>query len=73
MYSHPASVLLASRDNGPYFVKRLIFNQEVAPIFGLGLLLPVAKAVNIGGRAETTALTPRGRRACRPRPPSSRN
>ncbi|MGB6132771.1 MAG: proton-conducting transporter membrane subunit [Acidobacteriaceae bacterium] len=31
--------------HGPYFVKRLIFNQEVAPIFGPGLFSPVAKAV----------------------------
>jgi hydrogenase-4 component B len=31
--------------HGPYFVKRLIFNQEVAPIFGPGLFSPLVKAI----------------------------
>lgn len=41
----PTHNLEREYDHGPYFVKRLIFNQEVAPIFGPGLFAPVAKAV----------------------------
>jgi len=41
----PTHNLEREYDHGPYFVKRLIFNQEVAPIFGPGLFSPVAKAV----------------------------
>lgn len=41
----PTHNLEREYDHGPYFVKRLIFNQEVAPIFGPGLFAPLAKAV----------------------------
>lgn len=41
----PTHNLEREYDHGPYFVKRLIFNQEVAPIFGPGLFSPVARAV----------------------------
>lgn len=41
----PTHNLEREYDHGPYFVKRLIFNQEVAPIFGPGLFSPLAKAV----------------------------
>ncbi len=41
----PTHNLEREYDHGPYFVKRLIFNQEVAPIFGPGLFSPIAKAV----------------------------
>jgi len=41
----PTHNLEREYDHGPYFVKRLIFNQEVAPIFGPGLFSPVTKAV----------------------------
>jgi formate hydrogenlyase subunit 3/multisubunit Na+/H+ antiporter MnhD subunit len=41
----PTHNLEREYDHGPYFVKRLIFNQEVAPIFGPGLFSPLAKFV----------------------------
>lgn len=41
----PTHNLEREYDHGPYFVKRLIFNQEVAPIFGPGLFRPLARAV----------------------------
>ncbi|MGA7525377.1 MAG: proton-conducting transporter membrane subunit [Acidobacteriaceae bacterium] len=41
----PTHNLEREYDHGPYFVKRLIFNQEVAPIFGPGLFSPLAKAI----------------------------
>lgn len=41
----PTHNLEREYDHGPYFVKRLIFNQEVAPIFGPGLFSPITKAV----------------------------
>ncbi|MGB8478517.1 MAG: proton-conducting transporter membrane subunit [Acidobacteriaceae bacterium] len=40
----PTHNLEREYDHGPYFVKRLIFNQEVAPIFGPYLFSPVVKA-----------------------------
>ncbi|MGO8720138.1 MAG: proton-conducting transporter membrane subunit [Acidobacteriaceae bacterium] len=39
----PTHNLEREYDHGPYFVKRLIFNQEVAPIFGPYLFSPLAK------------------------------
>ena len=41
----PTHNLEREYDHGPYFIKRLIFNQEVAPIFGPGLFSPLAKFV----------------------------
>ncbi len=41
----PTHNLEREYDHGPYFVKRLIFNQEVAPIFGPGLFAPITGAV----------------------------
>ena len=41
----PTHNLEREYDHGPYFMKRLIFNQEVASIFGPGLFAPVARAV----------------------------
>ena len=41
----PTHNLEREYDHGPYFIKRLIFNQEVAPIFGPGLFAPLAKFV----------------------------
>ena len=40
----PTHNLEREYDHGPYFVKRLIFNQEVAPIFGPYLFSPLVKA-----------------------------
>jgi formate hydrogenlyase subunit 3/multisubunit Na+/H+ antiporter MnhD subunit len=39
----PTHNLAREYDHGPYFVKRLIFNQEVAPIFGPYLFSPLVK------------------------------
>ena len=39
----PTHNLEREYDHGPYFVKRLIFNQEVAPIFGPYLFSPLVK------------------------------
>ena len=41
----PTHNLEREYDHGPYFVKRLIFNQEVAPIFGPYLFSPLVQAV----------------------------
>lgn len=41
----PTHNLEREYDHGPYFVKRLIFNQEVAPIFGPYLFTPLTKTV----------------------------
>jgi len=41
----PTHNLEREYDHGPYFVKRLIFNQEVAPIFGPYLFAPLARLV----------------------------
>lgn len=41
----PTHNLEREYDHGPYFVKRLIFNQEVAPIFGPGLFSPLVTSV----------------------------
>jgi formate hydrogenlyase subunit 3/multisubunit Na+/H+ antiporter MnhD subunit len=41
----PTHNLEREYDHGPYFVKRLIFNQEVAPIFGPYLFTPLTKIV----------------------------
>lgn len=39
----PTHNLEKEYDHGPYFVKRLIFNQEVAPIFGPYLFSPLVR------------------------------
>lgn len=41
----PTHNLEREYDHGPYFVKRVIFNQEVAPIFGPGLFTPLVRAI----------------------------
>lgn len=41
----PTHNLEREYDHGPYFVKRLIFNQEVAPIFGPYLFAPLTRLV----------------------------
>ncbi len=41
----PTHNLEREYDHGPYFVKRLIFNQEVAPIFGPYLFSPLVRLV----------------------------
>ncbi|MFC5862220.1 proton-conducting transporter membrane subunit [Acidicapsa dinghuensis] len=41
----PTHNLEREYDHGPYFVKRLIFNQEVAPIFGPYLFAPLVRLV----------------------------
>jgi NADH:ubiquinone oxidoreductase subunit 5 (subunit L)/multisubunit Na+/H+ antiporter MnhA subunit len=41
----PTHNLEREYDHGPYFVKRLIFNQEVAPIFGPYLFTPLTRLV----------------------------
>lgn len=41
----PTHNLEREYDHGPYFVKRLIFNQEVAPIFGPYLFSPLVRMV----------------------------
>ncbi|HTZ56888.1 MAG TPA: proton-conducting transporter membrane subunit [Acidobacteriaceae bacterium] len=41
----PTHNLEREYDHGPYFVKRLIFNQEVAPIFGPYLFSPFVRLV----------------------------
>ena len=41
----PTHNLEREYDHGPYFVKRLIFNQEVAPIFGPYLFAPLTRTV----------------------------
>ena len=41
----PTNNLEREYDHGPYFVKRLIFNQEVAPIFGPYLFAPLTRLV----------------------------
>jgi NADH:ubiquinone oxidoreductase subunit 5 (subunit L)/multisubunit Na+/H+ antiporter MnhA subunit len=41
----PTHNLEREYDHGPYFVKRLIFNQEVAPIFGPLLFAPLTRLV----------------------------
>lgn len=41
----PTHNLEREYDHGPYFVKRLIFNQEVAPIFGPYLFAPLTRFV----------------------------
>lgn len=41
----PTHNLEREYDHGPYFVKRLIFNQEVAPIFGPYLFSPLVRFV----------------------------
>ena len=41
----PTHNLEREYDHGPYFVKRLIFNQEVAPIFGPYLFSPLTRFV----------------------------
>jgi hypothetical protein len=41
----PTHNLEREYDHGPYFVKRLIFNQEVAPIFGPFLSAPITRLV----------------------------
>lgn len=41
----PTHNLEREYDHGPYFVKRLIFNQEVAPIFGPYLFAPLTRIV----------------------------
>lgn len=41
----PTHNLQREYDHGPYFVKRLIFNQEVAPIFGPYLFAPITRFV----------------------------
>lgn len=41
----PTHNLEREYDHGPYFVKRLIFNQEVAPIFGPFLFAPITRLV----------------------------
>jgi len=41
----PTHNLEREYDHGPYFVKRLIFNQEVAPIFGPFLFAPLTRIV----------------------------
>lgn len=41
----PTHNLEREYDHGPYFVKRLIFNQEVAPIFGPCLFAPLTRLV----------------------------
>jgi hydrogenase-4 component B len=41
----PTHNLEREYDHGPYFIKRLIFNQEVAPIFGPYLFTPLVRLV----------------------------
>lgn len=41
----PTHNLEREYDHGPYFVTRLIFNQEVAPIFGPYLFAPITRLV----------------------------
>lgn len=41
----PTHNLEREYDHGPYFIKRLIFNQEVAPIFGPYLFAPMVRMV----------------------------
>ena len=41
----PTHNLEREYDHGPYFVTRLIFNQEVAPIFGPYLFVPLTRLV----------------------------
>jgi hydrogenase-4 component B len=41
----PTHNLERESDHGPYFVKRLIFNQEVAPIFGPYLFAPLTRFI----------------------------
>jgi hypothetical protein len=41
----PTHNLEREYDHGPYFVKRLIFNQEVAPIFGPLIFAPLTRLV----------------------------
>lgn len=41
----PTHNLEREYDHGPYFIKRLIFNQEVAPIFGPYLFSPLVRLV----------------------------
>lgn len=43
---HPTHNLEREYDHGPYFVKRLIFNQEVAPICDPLLFAPLTRLVN---------------------------
>ncbi len=43
----PTHNLEREYDHGPYFVKRLIFNQEVAPIFGPYLFTPLTRLVRV--------------------------
>ena len=47
----PTHNLEREYDHGPYFVTRLIFNQEVAPIFGPYLFAPLTRVVkNVADR-----------------------
>lgn len=49
----PTHNLEREYDHGPYFIKRLIFNQEVAPIFGPYLFTPLTRCVqNIAKRVS---------------------
>ena len=49
----PTHNLEREYDHGPYFVKRLIFNQEVAPIFGPYLFSPLVRLVrNLADRVS---------------------
>lgn len=41
----PTHNLEREYDHGPYFIKRLIFNQEVAPIFGPYLFTPLTRLI----------------------------
>jgi formate hydrogenlyase subunit 3/multisubunit Na+/H+ antiporter MnhD subunit len=41
----PTHNLAREYDHGPYFVTRLIFNQEVAPVFGPYLFVPLTRLV----------------------------
>ena len=41
----PTHNLEREYDHGPYFVTRLIFNQEVAPVFGPYLFVPLTRLV----------------------------
>lgn len=47
----PTHNLEREYDHGPYFITRLIFNQEVAPIFGPYLFSPISRFVQRLARA----------------------
>jgi formate hydrogenlyase subunit 3/multisubunit Na+/H+ antiporter MnhD subunit len=54
----PTHNLEREYDHGPYFVKRLIFNQEVAPIFGPYLFAPLTRLIR--GAADRVSILQSG-------------